>query len=318
MQAMILAAGFGTRLLPYTKLRPKPLFPLLNEPLLLLTVKRLQHAGFDHIIVNCHYLKEQITAALADVQGVVVQEEETVLGTGGGLRMALASMRDEPLLITNGDIYHSIDYLSLYKKHVAADGPVTMAMHNYPRFNKVHVGEGMVTGFDGKEAKKCLAFTGVHVLDPAVLHGISDKSKSCIIDRYRQLLKDGGLIKAEDVSGCSWTDMGTVEDYLALHGQLLRGEIALWPEFTSVFENSLICSNQTEKQQIEEWACVGEVALPKQVLLKRCVVWDGACLENGGVYTDQLLLDGKSPYHCTLICNPHLYSFPLFSSLSFL
>ena len=50
MQAMILAAGFGTRLLPYTRLRPKPLFPLLNEPLLLLTIRRLQNSGFDHII----------------------------------------------------------------------------------------------------------------------------------------------------------------------------------------------------------------------------------------------------------------------------
>ena len=290
MQAMILAAGFGTRLLPYTKLRPKPLFPLLNEPLLLLTVKRLQNAGFDHIIVNCHYLKEQIIEALAGLQGVVVQEEDTILGTGGGLRMALGSIRDEPLLITNGDIYHSIDFFSLYKTHVAADVPVTMAMHNYPRFNKVCVEGGVVTGFDTVERKKCLAFTGLHVLDPEVLQDVPDKKKSCIIDRYRQLLKDGGTIRAEDVTGCSWTDMGTVEDYLALHGRLLRGEIALWPEFTNAFENGLICDNKTEKQQIEEWACVGDVVLPERVLLKRCVVWDGASLENGGVYSDQLLV----------------------------
>ena len=115
MQAMILAAGFGTRLLPYTKKRPKPLFPLLNEPLLLLTIKRLQNAGFDHIIVNCHYLKEQIVEALDGMRGVVIQEEDIVLGTGGGLRMALRLMRDEPLLITNGDIYHSIDNSNVFR-----------------------------------------------------------------------------------------------------------------------------------------------------------------------------------------------------------
>ncbi len=89
MQAMILAAGFGTRLLPHTLLRPKPLFPLLNHPLLLLTIRRLQHAGCDHIVVNCHHLRAQIVAALAGLPGVTVLEEETILGTGGGLRGAL-------------------------------------------------------------------------------------------------------------------------------------------------------------------------------------------------------------------------------------
>ena len=53
MQAMILAAGFGTRLLPYTKLRPKPLFPLLNEPLLLLTIRRLRAAGIGVVAAQC-------------------------------------------------------------------------------------------------------------------------------------------------------------------------------------------------------------------------------------------------------------------------
>ena len=109
MQAMILAAGFGTRLLPYTELRPKPLFPLLNKPLLLLTIERLQRAGFDHIVVNCHHLRDQIVDLLQDLRGVVVQQEDIILGTGGGLRLALNVFRNEPVLVTNGDIYHSVD-----------------------------------------------------------------------------------------------------------------------------------------------------------------------------------------------------------------
>lgn len=290
MQAMILAAGFGTRLLPYTKLRPKPLFPLLNEPLLLLTIKRLQNAGFDHIIVNCHYLKEQIVEALRGLRGVVVQEEETILGTGGGLRMALATMRDEPLLITNGDIYHSIDYLELYRNHEDGDTTVTMAMHDYPRFNNVGVEEGLVSSFGVEGNEGCLAFTGLHVLDPAVLEEIPQTGKSCIIDRYRQLLEDGERIQAKDVSGCSWTDMGTVEDYLALHGQLLTGEISLWSEFSTSFDGTVLCQERTEKQIFEDWSCVGNVLLPEEIHLTRCVVWDNARLETGKTYSDRLLV----------------------------
>ncbi len=70
MQAMILAAGFGTRLLPYTKYLPKPLFPVLNTPLLLAAVNRLKSSGFSKIIVNCHHLGEQIVTCLRDIPGI--------------------------------------------------------------------------------------------------------------------------------------------------------------------------------------------------------------------------------------------------------
>jgi len=293
MQAMILAAGFGARLLPYSRLLPKPLFPLLNEPLLLLTIKHLQNAGFDHIIVNCHYLKEQIIEALAGMVGVVIQEENIVLGTGGGLRMALTLMRDEPVLVTNGDIYHSIDYRELYRAHTEADCAVSMAMHDCSRFNKVLVEEGFVTNFDMQSAFKNMAFTGLHVLNPEILKTIPEEEQFCIIDCYRALLKNGNTIKAVDVSGCSWTDMGTVEDYLALHGQLLKGDIDRWPEFTETSGKSYVCSRENEQllhHSFKEWACVGRADLPSNVTIMRCVVWDGAVLRKGEIYSDALLV----------------------------
>ena len=114
---MILAAGLGTRLLPHTLIRPKPLFPVLNQPLLLATIRRLQNLGFDHIVVNCHHLRQQVATALNGIAGVILQEEEVILGTGGGLRRALNLFRDEPLLVSNGDIYHTIDFLRLYNEH---------------------------------------------------------------------------------------------------------------------------------------------------------------------------------------------------------
>lgn len=292
MQAMILAAGFGTRLLPYTKFRPKPLFPLLNEPLLLLTIKRLQHAGFDHIIVNCHYLKEQIVEALTGIKGVVIQEEEIVLGTGGGLRMAVAEMRDEPILITNGDIYHSIDYRGLYNSHQSGRAVVTMAMHDYPRFNKVTVENGCVTGFDGQGGKASMAFTGLHVLEPQVLAKIPVEQEYSIIDRYRELLQEGKKIQALQVDGSSWTDMGTVDDYLALHGRLLKKEIPLWPEFSNIPRNSFLIDKHvgSDALTLRDWGCVGDAQLAGGVRLKRCVVWDEAQIEEGTDISDALLV----------------------------
>jgi mannose-1-phosphate guanylyltransferase len=295
MQAMILAAGFGTRLLPYTKIRPKPLFPLLNEPLLLLTIRHLQAAGFNHIIVNCHYLREQIVTALNGLPSVVVQEEETVLGTGGGLRMALPHMRDEPLLVTNGDIYHTVDYCDLYQSHDSDQFAVTMAMHDYPRFNKVTVADDRVTNFDDQTNSTCLAFTGLHVLDPEILETIELEQEYSIIDRYREVLQEGKEIQAVRVDGCFWTDMGTVDDYLALHGRLLRKETPLWAEFSATPQDSFLMDEQTvtgKALTLRDWACVGHAQLADDITLRRCVVWDDAKIKTGTDVSDTLLVPG--------------------------
>ncbi len=296
MQAMILAAGFGTRLLPYTQLRPKPLFPVLNQPLLLLTITHLQAAGFDHIIVNCHYLRQQIVTALKGLPGVIVQEEETVLGTGGGLRMALPHMRDEPLLVTNGDIYHTVDCKKLYRFHASNQFAVTMAMHNYPRFNKVTVEAGRVTGFDDQTNRNCLAFTGLHVLRPDILEAIPQHQQYSIIDRYRELLQEGEHIQAMHVDGCSWTDMGTVDDYLDLHGRLLKKEIPLWDEFATIPPDSFLIDGQAvtgKALTLQEWACVGNAHLADNIALRRCVVWDDANISQQTDLVDTLLVPGS-------------------------
>lgn len=142
MQAMILAAGLGTRLLPYTQYRPKPLFPVINKPLLVCTVGMLQRFGAEKIVVNCHHLRDQIVEKMAGHEHVVIQEEETILGTGGGVRRAVKHLADEPLVLTNGDIYHEIDIQALYKQHQGSGAEVTLAMHEYPRFNTVDVEGG--------------------------------------------------------------------------------------------------------------------------------------------------------------------------------
>jgi mannose-1-phosphate guanylyltransferase len=296
MQAMILAAGFGTRLLPYTRVRPKPLFPILNQPLLLLTIQRLQRAGCDHIVVNCHYLREQIVCALHGIPGVVVQEETSVLGTGGGLRLALDLFRDEPVLVTNGDIYHTIDYQELYQGHKRQGAPVTMAMHDFPRFNTVTVRDGRICSFDNKTDRVhgyLLAFTGLHVLEPEVLAGIPVGGEYSIIDRYRQLLQQGQPIAAIRVDDCFWTDMGTVEDYLALHAGLLTGEIPVWPELVWAGESPFLVADQAKmggSLVVRDWACVGDAVVGKNTHLQRSVVWDEAKIAEGCRVVDQLVV----------------------------
>ena len=102
MQAILLAAGYGTRLRPYTDLRAKPLFPVANRPLLDRLLDQLHAAGAVPILVNCHHLADQVEAALGRRPEVLVQRETEILGTGGSLRLAIDRMDNDPVLVVNG------------------------------------------------------------------------------------------------------------------------------------------------------------------------------------------------------------------------
>lgn len=292
MQAMILAAGYGTRLHPYTEYRPKPLFPLLNIPLLQLTIKRLQCAGFDHIIVNCHHLKEQIRDLLSDIPGVIIQEESRILGTGGGLRYAYEKLLDKPLLITNGDIYHTIDFVQLYEKHLHSNCSVSLAVHDYPRFNSLLVEGDRVQNFDSKASPDSLAFTGVHVINPEVLRGIVNGEKSCVIELYRKMLEGDEQIAAVRVDGQYWTDIGTPADYLELHRGLLAKEIPCWQEVNcSLATPFYIDANAKLGEELKtiDWVCVGNAKIGNNVTISRSVIWDGVKIPDNIQIKDSII-----------------------------
>ncbi len=297
MQAMILAAGFGTRLLPHTRLRPKPLFPLLGKPLLLLTIERLQAFGFKRIVVNCHYLAEQIKEAVAPY-GVIVQQEEKVLGTGGGLRRAMTHFTNEPVLVTNGDIYHTLDFTRLYQYHKERENKVTLAMHNYPRFNKVVCDGRRICHFaeEGKRAEKRLqklAYTGIQVIEPEILRDIDPDAFSCIISHYKNILAQGEILGCfrADAEPFFWTDMGTPEDYLALHGCLLTGDVPCWEQLIRPESAFYVADDAAVKDgELRQWAAVGSgVSLGAGCSVTRSVIWDGIKVAAGAVVTDSLI-----------------------------
>lgn len=286
---MILAAGLGTRLRPYTTLRPKPLFPVLGEPLLLRIIKQLRDAGFSSIIVNAYHLAEQIIAHLDGQPDVILQHEPIELGTGGGLRMALPHFADEAVLVTNGDIYHDIDYGAIYAKHIRGGCPISMVMHDCPRFNKVIVEDNRVRAFSEKAeclsggvGVETLAFTGIHVVHPSVLRDIPPAVFSSIIDCYQRHLAVGGQIASIKMQGHFWTDIGTIADYLDLHRILLSAEP---PCFRLAAK---VCLGQDVR--LDGWGYIGAGAsLGTGTHLSRVVVWDGAQIEQGTVSADCLL-----------------------------
>ena len=300
MKAMILAAGLGTRLLPFTLKRPKPLFPILNTPLLHLTISRIRNSGFSEIIVNAHHLGQQIKEALQHELSCILQEEELILGTGGGLRMALSHFNHEPVLIVNGDIYHTVSYQDVYRNHCESKADVTLVLHDYPRFNDVTVDDKrMITEFNSSNEeqgnlKKVLAFTGIHVIKPDILRIMPPDTPFCIIECYKKLLDQGGSIRAYLATDHFWTDMGTPEDYLQLHTDLLKQKIPVYGELDDVLAEAPFVGIQNasiaKDVKLLDWTCIGKgVTIGAGATLQRAVIWDGASVPAGTIIKDAIV-----------------------------
>ncbi|MGV1099339.1 nucleotidyltransferase family protein [Thiovibrio sp. JS02] len=297
MNAMVLAAGLGTRLRPYTIKRPKPLFPLLDTPLLGHTLAQLKSCGAERIVVNAHHLREQIADFCVGRAEVFVQLETLELGTGGGLRLAQPHFGDTPFLAVNGDIVHDLDLGGIHRAHLASDAQVSMVLHDCPRFNNVLVdGRDRILGFarqaDAQKGERLLAFTGIQVIDPAVLALIPQGVFFNIIDCYQALLAAGGRIQAQVVRGHYWTDMGTPQDYLELHAGLLSGR-RLLPHLAWNGAGPFFLSPRAQVGEgvaFNDWVAVGSRArVGANASLSRVVVWDGAEVPAGGVFRDTII-----------------------------
>jgi len=105
-KAMVLAAGFGTRMRPLTDRMPKPLVPVAGRPLLDHVLDKLAEAGVADAVVNVHYLPDQIidhTATRTKPRVTISDERDAVLGTGGGVVKALPHLGNAPFYHLNAD-----------------------------------------------------------------------------------------------------------------------------------------------------------------------------------------------------------------------
>jgi MurNAc alpha-1-phosphate uridylyltransferase len=105
-KAMVLAAGYGTRLKPLTDRMPKPLVPVAGKPMIEYALDKLRAYGIEEVIINVSHLKDQLTAYVAKLSGLTlkISEETEPLETGGGLKKALPLLGNEPFFTINSDI----------------------------------------------------------------------------------------------------------------------------------------------------------------------------------------------------------------------
>ena len=204
MNALILAAGLGTRLRPLTDHTPKALIEVEGKPLLFHAIERLKKTGATEIAVNVHYLGEQIINYLSrrdwGIPVVISDERNLLLDTGGGIRKAAEMFADPdaPLLIHNVDILSNAALTELVKRAEEADAALLVSRRETSRYLLFDQSMQLKAWTNRKTGEvrtpfpdlcPCeltpFAFSGIHVLGSRALQRLKEESeKFSIIDFY--------------------------------------------------------------------------------------------------------------------------------------
>ncbi|MCP4296838.1 MAG: NTP transferase domain-containing protein [Proteobacteria bacterium] len=223
MQALIYAAGFGTRLRPLTDDLPKALVPFRASPLLFWIITNLIKQGIEEIVINTHYLAEKIEVFLQDYSfniPISTSFESEILGTGGGLYKTKRVWGEKPILICNADILCDIDLLQFKAHQLKSQSAICLAINHVPASSMLLIDEdGILCGRE-KEGKKSVylqpqgslqkvGFSGFHLFDPEILKIPVKRVEFSIIDQYFLLIQQGVKINTWDIGQGFWLDVGT-------------------------------------------------------------------------------------------------------------
>ncbi|MEA2173660.1 MAG: mannose-phosphate guanylyltransferase / phosphomannomutase [Blastocatellia bacterium] len=281
MRAMILAAGYGTRLWPLTIDRTKPAIPFMGRPLVGYVAEYLSRNDCREVVVNLHHRPDSVRAALGDGArfGVHLEyvEEPEILGTSGALDNARHLLEGETFAVVNGKIVTDIDLRAALATHKRTGALATLVLRPNPqreRFSIVETRDGLIKAFGGMPAQSSeaedapLMFTGIHILEPRIFDFIPRGVASDFVPHvYQPAIAQGELIAAHVSHDEMWYELSTIPRYLDISLALLKSE-----------GRDVLTGASCE---IEEGADVRD-----------SILWDGVTIEAGGRVRRAVLGEG--------------------------
>jgi NDP-sugar pyrophosphorylase family protein len=294
MKAMILAAGFGTRLWPLTIGRTKPAVPFLNRPLIDYTIDYLRRHAIEDLIINLHHEPESVIEQIGDGSryGVKITyslEEPEILGTSGALDRVRHLLQEDTFIVINGKIITDIDLnpaLATHRKRKAIATLVLRSNSKREYFREVKITEGgRIAEFAGFPQpvgpphsihNPPLMFTGIHILEPAIFNYIPQGVFSdSVKDVYPKAMAEGEFIAAHIGEG-SWFELSTLERYLT---------ISL--EFSQHYSRHYERDMSVPPGLVMGEGCIIEPG----AIVERSILWKGVHIERGAKVTECIIAD---------------------------
>ena len=218
------AAGLGERLRPVTNHLPKPLLPILGKPIIERILERLTAVAEGTIGINLHWKAELLRAWAGTSRWrdrITFFPEDPILGTGGALKNAEALLSRGPFIVHNSDILLDIDFSRLIEEHLSSGNTATLVCHRLPALSNVVIDRHRqvldvenpgASRPDPSHVAEKVAYTGVAIYSPEILaflpSGVSHATVAWIAAS-----KAGRKVRAMDVTGCYWNDVGDPTTY---------------------------------------------------------------------------------------------------------
>jgi CBS domain-containing protein/dTDP-glucose pyrophosphorylase len=217
LSAVIMAGGFGRRMLPLTEHVPKPMLPVGDRPLLERTIEQLRRSGVKDVSLTTHYLSDSIVSHFGDgaAFGVNISysNEDQPLGTAGGLK--LVKRPQGPFVVMNGDILTGVSFDEMLRFHLAQGALLTVGVRKHQitvPFGVVECDDVRVTELREKPSLTLFINAGVYLLEPEAYDLIPDGERFDMTDLIKRLLDEGHTVVSFPIIEY-WQDLGRPEDY---------------------------------------------------------------------------------------------------------
>ena len=305
MKGMILAAGYGKRMLPLTRVLPKPLIPVAGIPGIDYSINLLKEFGIKEIIINTHHKKEELVSGLTkrwhDEVDIQFSHEETLLGTAGGIKKAEDFLKNGSFIVINSDILIDIDLKEAVGLHKSKKALITMVLRkdeNADRYGIIGIDKDkrverfLKAGSDRTGLTETM-FTGIQIFEPEIFDKIPAGRPCHISDEvYPLLIKEGAPVFGF-VTENYWIDIGNHKRYLKANDDMLHGRLSLFEQLAG--KKGMALNNYTkgegitiippvlidESVNIKAGSSIGPSAvigknsvLGKGVIVKESVLWE--------------------------------------------
>ncbi len=228
MKAMILAAGLGTRLKPFTDTKPKALFKIENRSLLEWTIRYLKKHGINELVINVHHHPDQIIDFLKQNNGFglpykISDESNRLMNTGGAIVKASEYLKgSDPFILMGIDVITGLNLGEMIRFHKEKRPLVTLGVKDRVTTRSLLFDENMrLTGWrDNRSGEMkgqqpihytyALGFSVVHIIQPEIFNQITETGAFSIMDLYLRLMDSEKILGfRHDESG--WFEFGRTE-----------------------------------------------------------------------------------------------------------
>jgi len=218
LKAVILAGGKGTRLVPYTKILPKPLMPIDDMPILEVIIRQLKKQKVEEIILTVGHLSELLKAFFGNGSqfgvNISYSYEHEPLGTAGPL--GIIENLDDTFLVMNGDVLTDINLNDLINFHKKEKAVATIAMHKRSEkidLGVIHLNNGSkVVGYIEKPTIDYQVSMGIYVFEPYLMKYIDKGKYLDFPNLIHKLIGEGENVVGYLFDGY-WQDLGRADDY---------------------------------------------------------------------------------------------------------